>query len=72
MSAELEKKDFELHSLRNLLGLQDSEFPFLEKLNAEELYNLKSQVLHTVQSGQKEIFTTMAKVSLYMPNFLNA
>lgn len=72
MSAELEKKDFELHSLRNLLGLQDSEFPFLEKLNAEELYSLKSQVLHTVQSGQKEIFTTMAKVSRYMPNFLNA
>ncbi len=72
MSAELEKKDFELHSLRNLLGLQDSEFSFLEKLKAEELNLLKSQILQSVQSSQKEIFTTMAKVSHYMPNFLNA
>ena len=72
MSDQNEKKEFELHSLRNLLGLTPHDFPFLEKLTAEDLNILKNQFLKSVQDGQREIFVTIAKVSRYMPNFLNA
>ncbi|MCC5815850.1 MAG: hypothetical protein JJT78_13940 [Leptospira sp.] len=72
MSEEKEKKEFELHSLKNLLGLPTSEFSFLSKLDVEELALLKNQILTSMQDGQKEIFQTIAKVSRFMPNFLNA
>jgi hypothetical protein len=72
MSDEIEKKDFELHSLRNLLGIQPTDLPFLQKLEADEINSLKNQFVNTMQNGQKEIFVTIAKVSRYMPNFLNA
>jgi hypothetical protein len=72
MSEEKEKKEFELHSLKNLLGLNVSEFEFLSKLDTKELSLLKNQVLSSMQDGQKEIFQTIAKVSRFMPNFLNA
>ncbi len=72
MSDDKEKKDFELHSIRNLLGISASELPFLMRLEAGELSALKNQILLSMQNGQREIFVTIAKVSRYMPNFLNA
>ena len=72
MSDDKEKKEFELHSIRNLLGIGSNELPFLSKMDAEELGLLKNQILLSMQNGQKEIFVTIAKVSRYMPNFLNA
>jgi hypothetical protein len=72
MSDDKEKKDFELHSIRNLLGITTNDFPFLERLDAEEISQLKNQILLSMQNGQREIFVTIAKVSRYMPNFLNA
>ncbi len=72
MSDDKEKKDFELHSIKNLLGIKTNEFEFLSKLKVEEIALLKNQVLTAMQDGQKEIFQTIAKVSRFMPNFLNA
>ncbi len=72
MRDESEKKDFELHSIRNLLGINQTELPFLDILNASEILELKNQFLTSMQDGQREIFVTIAKVSRYMPNFLNA
>lgn len=72
MSEEKEKKEFELHSLKNLLGVKISEYEFLSKLETNELSLLKNQVLSSMQDGQREIFQTIAKVSRFMPNFLNA
>jgi hypothetical protein len=67
-----EKKDFELHSLQNILGVTANSAPYLEKLSTEDLSLLKNQILSTIQDGQKDIFITIAKVSRFMPNFLNA
>ncbi len=72
MNDETEKKDFELHSLRNLLGISGEEFSFLNKLTGQEIGSLKNQILLSMQNGQREIFVTIAKVSRFMPNFLNA
>jgi hypothetical protein len=72
MSEETENKEFELHSLRNLLGISPTDMSFLSKLGVEELALLKNQILTSMQDGQKEIFQTIAKVSRFMPNFLNA
>jgi len=72
MSDDKEKKEFELHSIRNLLGISSNDLPFLVRLESEELGLLKNQILLSMQNGQKEIFVTIAKVSRYIPNFLNA
>jgi hypothetical protein len=41
MSDDKEKKDFELHSIKNLLGIKTNEFEFLSKLKVEEIALIK-------------------------------
>lgn len=72
MNDETEKKEFEMHSLSNLLGLSVEEISYLNQLTGEQISILKNQFLLGMQNGQREIFVTIAKVSRFMPNFLNA
>lgn len=72
MSNKHEHKEFELKSIRNLLTMTEKESTFLEKLEPEELNKLRQQIILFMQDGQKEIWVPMAKVSKFMPNFLNA
>lgn len=72
MSDKQEHKEFELKSIRNLLGIQNNALMFLDRLEAEELNELRQQIIIFMQDGQKEIWTPIAKVSKFMPNFLNA
>lgn len=67
-----EKKEYELHSLQNIFGTSLEKISYLNKLNSEDLLSLKNLILETIQNGQKDIFVTIAKVSRFMPNFLNA
>ncbi len=72
MSNKHEQKEFELKSIHNLLGVQGNDLSFLEKLEPEEINKLRNQIILYMQDGQKEIWVPMAKVSKFMPNFLNA
>ncbi|MCZ8239987.1 MAG: hypothetical protein O9346_17010 [Leptospiraceae bacterium] len=67
-----EKKEYELHSLQNIFGTSLEKISYLNKLNSEDLLSLKNLILETIQNWQKDIFVTIAKVSRFMPNFLNA
>lgn len=72
MSNKHEQKEFELKSINNLLGVHGSELSFLEKLEPEEINKLRNQIILFSQESQKDIWVPMAKVSKFMPNFLNA
>jgi hypothetical protein len=72
MSNKQEQKEFELKSINNLLGVHGNELSFLEKLEPEEMNMLRNKIILFMQDGQKEIWVPMAKVSKFMPNFLNA
>lgn len=72
MSNKQEQKEFELKSIYNLLGVHNNELSFLEKLEPEEMNLLRNKIILFMQDGQKEIWVPMAKVSKFMPNFLNA
>ena len=72
MSNKQEQKEFELKSINNLLGVHGNELSFLEKLEPEEVNTLRNKIILFMQDGQKEIWVPMAKVSKFMPNFLNA
>ena len=72
MSSKQEQKEFELKSINNLLGVHGNELSFLEKLEPEEMNMLRNKIILFMQDGQKEIWVPMAKVSKFMPNFLNA
>ncbi|MBP7281020.1 MAG: hypothetical protein KBA66_05555 [Leptospiraceae bacterium] len=72
MSDKQEQKDFELKSIHNLLGAANNEMSFLNKLESEEINKLRNQIIVFMQDGQKDIWVPMAKVSKFMPNFLNA
>lgn len=72
MSHKHEQKEFEMKSICSLLGVPEKDLPFLEKLEHEEIHKLRNQIIIFMQDGQKEIWQPMAKVSKYMPNFLNA
>ncbi len=72
MSDKQEQKDFELKSIHNLLGAHNNELSFLAKLESEEINKLRNQIIIFMQDGQKDIWVPMAKVSKFMPNFLNA
>lgn len=72
MSNKHEQKEFELKSIQNLLGVSGEDLSFLEKLEHSEINKLRNQIILFMQEGQKEIWVPMAKVSKFMPNFLNA
>lgn len=72
MSNKQEQKEFELKSIQNLLGVTEKDLSFLEKLEHEEIHQLRNRIILFMQDGQKEIWIPMAKVSKFMPNFLNA
>jgi hypothetical protein len=72
MSNKHEQKEFELKSISSLLGVTEKELPYLEKLEHGEIHKLRNQIIIFMQDGQKDIWKPMAKVSKYMPNFLNA
>lgn len=72
MSNKHEQKEFEFKSINNLLGVHGNELSFLEKLEPEEMNMLRNKIILFMQDGQKEIWVPMAKVSKFMPNFLNA
>ena len=72
MSNKQEQKEFELKSIYNLLGVHNNELSFLEKLEPEEMNLLRNKIILFMQDGQKEMWVPMAKVSKFMPNFLNA
>jgi hypothetical protein len=72
MSKDLEQKQFELKSIQNLLGLHSGGLSFLEKLEFNEINELRNQIIIFMQDGQKEVWAPIAKVSKFLPNFLNA
>ncbi|MDX1959545.1 MAG: hypothetical protein SFU98_13285 [Leptospiraceae bacterium] len=72
MDEETLNKELELKSFYKFFNLDPIRFQFLEKLTGEELHSLKNSIVENEQEGQKEIWSTMARVSKYMPNFLNA
>lgn len=72
MSTKHEEKEFELKSIANLLLLPEKDILYLDKLESSEINRLRQQIINSVEEGQKQIWIPMAKVSKFMPNFLNA
>jgi hypothetical protein len=72
MNEKIHHKEHELKSFITYYNMDATEFQFLNKLEADELAKLRNKISDEMEEGQKKIWETIAKVSKYMPNFLNA
>lgn len=68
----MSEKEIELDSILKLLKVDKKDLPFLEKLEPKEINQLKNQIIDSTNSNLGEIFAPFAKVSKFLPNFLNA
>lgn len=68
----MSNKEIELESILKLIKADKSEFTFLEKLESSEILKLKNQIVEAANSNMSDIFSPFAKVSKFLPNFLNA
>jgi hypothetical protein len=69
---ESEQKEFEIKSLLSLIEANPEEFKFIEKLDISEIQKLKKQLIYFLQESQEEVWAPLAKVSKFLPNFINA
>ncbi len=68
----MSEKEIELESILKLIKADKAEFSFLEKLEPSEIIKLKTQIVEAANSNMSDIFSPFAKVSKFLPNFLNA
>ena len=69
---ESEQKEYEIKSLLNLMEAKPEEFKFIDKLDISEIQKLKKQLVYFLQESQEEVWAPLAKVSKFLPNFINA
>lgn len=72
LSQEESHKNSELQKISGLLSVQDSELEFLSHLELNQLSFLRLKITSAVMEEQSSIWEPLAKVSKFMPNFLNA
>ncbi|MCB1158177.1 MAG: hypothetical protein H7A25_15390 [Leptospiraceae bacterium] len=62
----------EIQRLQHMLHIEDKETSYLQKLDGEELFHLRSKIADALQNEHAETWEKLAKVSKFMPNFINA
>jgi uncharacterized protein (DUF2267 family) len=66
-------KQTEIQKLLHFLQVKDeSHFSFLQKLNKEELHQLRLKVIDVSQFTQTDIWKRLTGVAKYFPNYMNA
>lgn len=66
-------KQTEIQKLLHFLQVNDeNEFSFLQKLNKEELHQLRLKLIDVSQFTQTDIWKRLTGVAKYFPNYMNA
>jgi hypothetical protein len=68
----MSNKIIAIHKIKNTLSLSENQAGYLEKLEFEELEQLRLSILDTVDMRRDEVWKRVAKVAGFMPNFMNA
>ena len=72
LSQDESHKYSEIQKMRGLLGLQESDLEFLSPLKLDQLSFLRLKITNAILEEQSGIWEPLARVSKFMPNFLNA
>ncbi|MCB1156516.1 MAG: hypothetical protein H7A25_15985 [Leptospiraceae bacterium] len=69
---ETHDKHIDMHKIAHLLEVKEEEIAFLESHSHEELSFLTEKLSTVIQEEHSGIWEPLARVSKYMPNFINA
>jgi hypothetical protein len=72
LSQDESHKNSELQKIGSLLGTAEEEIHFLSSLPADKLSFLRMKITTAILEEQSGVWEPLARVSKFMPNFLNA